>query len=232
MNMKSKLLVSAALCAMFASSNVKASDIGFINDPVLMQKSTAVQGILMQREDNMAKLKKAISVEENKIKARAQALEENRENLSNKEIGEKQDEIQNSIRDLQIRVQKAQQDLQEELNAAILKFRTEAVDPVVKDLARENDFEAILNKNMAYYIDEKLDVTDKAIERINARMPKLEMNTIKLEKNTEEKVAPVVAQEAPVKIEKKTVAKPKAKMAKKAKAKKTVKAVKKEADEQ
>lgn len=55
--MKKGIGLSIALACIFFAGAAKAEKIGFINDPELAQKSTALQGLQMQRDKILAVLK-------------------------------------------------------------------------------------------------------------------------------------------------------------------------------
>ena len=70
---------------------------------------------------------------------------------------------------------------------AALSFKEKAINPVVLELAKEKDFDAVMNAADAFYIDEKLNVTAEAIKRINKKMPKLDLKKVSLEKTKKSK---------------------------------------------
>ena len=176
--MKKVISLSVALACIFFADTAKAEKIGFINDPELAQKSTALQGLQMQRDKILAVLKVDLEKELKEIFEKKQKLEEESAKLSKTEVGKRLDSIDKAEKDLQARAA----ELQKNFVDAALSFKEKAINPVIKDLAEENDFDAILNSANAFYVDEKLNVTEEAIKRVNKKMPKLDLKKVTLEK--------------------------------------------------
>ena len=79
------------------------------------------------------------------------------------------------------KAQKAGSKLQEEFANALISFKENAITPVVNELAKEKGFSAIVDARTAFYMDDKLDVTKQAIERVNKKMPKIDIKKVSLE---------------------------------------------------
>ena len=181
--MKKTVTLSIALACILFSNTAMAEKIGFINDPELAQKSTALQGLQMQRDKILAVLKVDLEKELNDILQQKQKLEEESAKLSKAEVGKRLDAIDKAEKDLQARAQEAAAELQKNFVEAALSFKEKAINPVIKDLAKENKFDAILNAANAFYVDEELNVTEEAIKRVNKKMPKLDLKKVTLEKS-------------------------------------------------
>ncbi len=185
--MKKRIGLSVALACMLFAQTAVAGKIGFINDPELAQKSTALQGLQMQREKILAVMKIDLEKELNDILEQKKELEEKSAQLSKEEVGKRLDAIEKSEKDLQVRAQTAANQLQKNFVEAALSFKEKAIQPVVKELAKEKKFDAILNSANAFYVDDTFDVTEEAIKRVNKKMPKLELKKVSLEKPAEVK---------------------------------------------
>ena len=85
--MKKGIGLSIALACIFFAGAAKAEKIGFINDPELAQKSTALQGLQMQRDKILAVLKVDLEKELKEIFDKKQKLEEESAKLSKAEVG-------------------------------------------------------------------------------------------------------------------------------------------------
>ena len=185
LEMNKKIGFSLALaCALFADA-ANAGNIGFINDPELAQKSTALQGLLMQREKMMAVLKNDVEKEAQSILEQKQELQSDRSGLTQEEVGKRLDEINKAEEDLKNRAQEAFLKLQKNYMEAAVSVKEKAINPVVEALAKEKDFDAVLNAANAFYIQDGLDVTEEAVSRVNKKMPKVELKKVSLEKSTE-----------------------------------------------
>ena len=180
--MNKKIGLSVALVCLFFSDAATAEKIGFINDPELAQKSTALQGLQMEREKLLAVLKVDVESEAKSIMEQKQKLEEESANLSKAELGKRLDEIEKAEQDLKTRAQEAATELQKNFIEAAVSFKEKAINPVVAELAKEKEFDAILNAANAFYIEEELNITEEAIKRINKKMPKVELKKVSLTK--------------------------------------------------
>ncbi|MBO4519661.1 MAG: OmpH family outer membrane protein [Alphaproteobacteria bacterium] len=180
--MNKKIGLSVALACLFFSDAAMAEKIGFINDPELAQKSTALQGLQMQREKLAAVLKVDIEKEAKSILEQKQKLEKESAELSKTELGKRLDEIDKAEQDLKMRAQEAAAEMQKNFIEAAVSFKEKAINPVVAELAKEKEFDAILNAANAFYIQEGLDITEEAIKRINKKMPKIELKKVSLSK--------------------------------------------------
>ena len=187
LEMNKKLGLSIALAGILFADMAMAGTIGFINDPELAQKSTALQGLQMQREKMAVVLKSDIEKEAKKILEQKQKLEEERATLSNEELGKRLDELNKAERDLKINAQEVAEALQKNFMEAAITVKEKAINPVVAELAKEKEFDAILNAANAFYIQEGLDVTEEAVKRVNKKMPKVELKKVELKKSDSKK---------------------------------------------
>lgn len=179
--MKKELLL--VMTGVLLTTSVRAAEtrIGFINDAALAQQSTALQGLQLQRDKMVASLKAEVEKEAQAIIDRKKTLAEQEKDLSKAELGIKLDSIDKAERELQEKAQKAGEKLQEEFANALISFKEKAVTPVVNELAKEKGFSAIVDARTAFYMDDDLDVTKQAIERVNKKMPKIDIQKVSLE---------------------------------------------------
>ena len=187
--MNKKISLSIALACVFFADTAMADKIGFINDPELAQKSTALQGLQMQRDKILAVLKVDVEREAEKILSQRQELQGKASALSQEEVGKQLDEINGAEMDLKRRAQEASAKLQKNFLEAAVSVKEKGITPVVKELAEEKGFNAVLNSANAFYTDEDLDITEDAIERLNKKMPKVELEKVSLAKAKEKEAS-------------------------------------------
>lgn len=187
--MNKKISLSIALACVFFADTAMADKIGFINDPELAQKSTALQGLQMQRDKILAVLKVDVEREAEKILSQRQELQGKASALSQEEVGKQLDEINGAEIDLKRRAQEASAKLQKNFLEAVVSVKEKGISPVVKELAEEKGFNAVLNSANAFYTDENLDITEDAIERLNKKMPKVELEKVSLAKAKEKEAS-------------------------------------------
>ncbi|MCQ2965319.1 MAG: OmpH family outer membrane protein [Alphaproteobacteria bacterium] len=169
---------------MMVASPVYAGQVGFINDQRLAHEAIALQGLQQEFEDNKSSLNNELNKEVEVIVKEKKELQEKEasKSLTNAELGSRMDEIAKKEQNLQQRAQDAGQKLQREFTDALLKFKEEAINPVVQEMAKEKGFDAIIDARSAFFIDNGLDVTDEAISKINEKMPKIDMKKIVFDK--------------------------------------------------
>lgn len=185
--MNKKIGLSLALACIFFANEALAEKMGFINDPKLVQKSTALQGLQVQRDKMLALLKIDFEKEAQDIMNQKQELREEQASLSQEEVGKRLDVINKAENDLKERVNNAGAELQKNYLDAVTAFKEKALNPVVKELAEENKFDAVLNTANAFYVKDELDITDEAIERVNKKMPKIELKKVSMDKEETKK---------------------------------------------
>lgn len=164
--------------------SVNAGQIGFINDQRLAHEAIALQGLQQEFEDNKSSLNNELNKEVEAIVKEKKELQEKEasKTLTNAELGLKMDEIAKKEQNLQQKAQDVGQKLQREFTDALLKFKEDAINPVVAEMAKEKGFDAVIDARSAFFIEDGLDVTDEAISRINEKMPKIGMKKIFFER--------------------------------------------------
>ncbi len=185
--MKKVVCLSIALACLMTANPAAAEKTGYVNDRVLAQKSTALQGLQMQRERIAAVLKSDVENEARKIFEKKQKLEEESAKMSRTDLAKRLDEIDKEEQDLKARAQAAAVELQKNFLDAVVSYKEKAIQPVIKTLADENDFDAVLDASNAFYIEKGLDVTDEAVARVNKKMPKLDLKKVTLAKSKKSK---------------------------------------------
>lgn len=180
--MKKQLLLTVA-GILFATTSVQAegTKIGFINDSVLAQNSTALQGLQLQRDKMAQALTFQVEKEAAPIIQKKKDLAIQEKSMSRLELAKQIDAIEKSEMELRERAQKVGQELQDEFAQAFMEFKDKAINPVVAEIAKKHDFDAIIDSRTAFYMDDDLDVTKEAIKGINKKMPKIEMKKVTLE---------------------------------------------------
>lgn len=181
MNKMMRLSVLCAAGILFSQTAFAADEkIGFVNLEKLMQESTAYQGFMMQREKEFKSVSASLEKEGQALAEKEREIAKAGNDSSKAELGEKLDKLDKEKKEFGAKIAKAELKLREHTEQGLKKILDKAINPVMESLAKEHDFDAILNVNTALYVNDKVNVTEEAIKQINEKLPKLDFPKIKL----------------------------------------------------
>ncbi|CCZ22689.1 outer membrane chaperone Skp (OmpH) [Acetobacter sp. CAG:977] len=179
-----KMMRLSVLCAagiLFSQTAFAADEkIGFVDLGKLMQESTAYQGFMMQREKEFKSVSASLDKEQKALAEKERKIAEDGNDSSKAELGKKLDKLDKEKKEFGAKIANAELKLREYTEQGLKKIQDEAITPVMASLAKEHDFDAILNVNTALYVSDKVNVTEEAVKQINEKLPKLDFPKIKL----------------------------------------------------
>lgn len=158
------------------SGNVFAQEptrVAVVDMQKLIDSSTAAIDINAQAKKEHDQYQAAISKEEDSLRKEDAKLQEQRSLLTAEVYAEKS-------RKFKDKVTKAQRSFQEKMVARdeVIKKSFEqirqATIEIIDSLAQEEGFDITIPKAQTLYATQKLDITDKVLERLNMKLPKLE----------------------------------------------------------
>ena len=100
--------------------------------------------------------------------------------MSQAEVGKRIDALRVELETYKQQREEFAKQMQDALLKSLKEIQDKAVTPVLKEIAKEKGYTAILNLNQALYVDPKNDVTDEVITKVNAKLPKVEMPKINI----------------------------------------------------
>lgn len=125
----------------------------------------AIESLKDKRDDAQNRINKL----EKPLIDKRRKLEDQRSVLSNEQFLEKQSELRKEL--VQFRAEA--QAIQEELDRENLKLRkkiTDAMRKVVAEMAKKNDYEIVLPKNVLFFADDSVDISEEVLKRVNAEL--------------------------------------------------------------
>lgn len=139
--------------------------IGFVNMNLLLKEAPQVQKINKKLQDRFSapkqeldKLGKTIQEQEKEIKRNELLMTESKLKKSKQDLVEQ-------IRQYREKEAKLGKELQAMQNQELAVFR-DVVRKVISEMAKEEDFDLIINDGVMY-ADDALNITDKLLERLN-----------------------------------------------------------------
>lgn len=155
------------ICIALMPSLATAADlkIGFVNMNLLLKEAPQVQKINKKLQDRFSapkqeldKLGKTIQEQEKEIKRNELLMTESKLKKSKQDLVEQ-------IRQYREKEAKLGKELQAMQNQELAVFR-DVVRKVISEMAKEEDFDLIINDGVMY-ADDALNITDKLLERLN-----------------------------------------------------------------
>jgi Skp family chaperone for outer membrane proteins len=170
----------ASLCALAAPAGAQEAkpvtqSIAVIDWQLILRDALAMKAARDQIEVQRKNFQAEITNEESKLRKAGQDLEKQRAVLSADAYAQKQREMQQRVSEVQGRVQNRRRQLDQAFSGAANKFQ-EAFVSVVSDLAKESGYSIVLLKAAVIYNAPTMDVTAKALERLNKKLPTLQVN--------------------------------------------------------
>jgi outer membrane protein len=167
---------TAANAAANAAANVAAPlaapIIAVVDVQRLMQDADASKGVQSAIESQRDRYQKEITGLEEKLRSAEQELRKQQTVLSAEALGKKRKEFEQQVAEVQKTVQNRKRTLDAALNDAMGQVQ-KAMLEIIAEIARERGANVVLARHQFVIIDTKLDVTDTAMERLNARLPKV-----------------------------------------------------------
>lgn len=170
----------AGVCALASplgaqDSKPVAQSIAVIDWQLILRDALAMKAARDQIEAQRKSFQAEITAEENKLRQASQDLEKQRAVLSAEAYAQKQREMQQRVSQVQTRVQNRRRQLDQAFSGAANKFQDTFVS-VVADMAKENGYSLVVLKAAVIYNAPTMDVTAQALERLNKKLPTLQVN--------------------------------------------------------
>ncbi|MFT5181262.1 MAG: Skp family chaperone for outer membrane protein [Alphaproteobacteria bacterium] len=146
----------------------------------IMRESLAAKSARTQMDAIAAKERTVLAAEEKKLRAQDQELQQQRAILTPEVFTERQQKLQADVINLQRRSRNLGQTLDQGLRRTNDQIQLILFDELRK-LLDELDINLIINRSQIVIAVEGFDITKPALERLNKRLPSIEL---KLEKNT------------------------------------------------
>lgn len=168
------MVFAVALAYTPAAQAGDAQSIATVNYQLLMSSSTAAKNAHEQIENKMKSMQSEISKKDEKFQKDHQELEKQRSVLS-------KDAFEDKMRKFTNDVTKAQKEVQSKramLDGASERAGNEiqkAISDIIAEMAKEKGFSIAVPTSQILYADSKLDITNDVLERLNKKLPKVDV---------------------------------------------------------
>lgn len=166
--------ISLAPAAMAADAPATANMIAVVNIQQIMRDSTAAQNVREQLENKQKSFQAEISKKEDALHKEDQDLSKQRSVLSKNAFDEKARAFSKKATEVQKEVQSKKTLLDNAFERALNDIQKSVTD-IIQDMAKEKGFAVAIPTSQILYSDTKLDITTEVLNRLNQKMPKLEV---------------------------------------------------------
>lgn len=162
-----------------ATASVSLADtpgnmIAIVNIQQIMRDSTAAQNVREQLESKQKTFQSELSKKEEDLQKEDQELSKKRSVLSKAAFDEKANKFRAKATDLQKEVQAKKAILDGSFERSIGEIQKSVTD-IIGDMAKEKGFTIAIPTSQILYGDTKYDITTEVLNRLNQKLPKLEV---------------------------------------------------------
>ena len=144
--------------------------IGVLSVPEVLQKSTAAQGVQAEIQNRQAALAKDAQAARGKIQAEQQAIMAQRGKLTDAQLEQKEQNLQNEIAATQTKFQERNQAIQNSGQAALQQIEA-MLAGIVKQEAQAHGMNLVLHREQAVLNVAAFDITDETVNELNKLLP-------------------------------------------------------------
>ena len=176
------ILRLAVFLAAFAATGAHAQDkfdpptpkIGIVDMQAILRESLSTKSAREQIDAVARREQAVLAEEEKKLRARDQALQQERALLSPEVFAQRQQALQADIANLQRRSRSLRQALDQTLTRTMDQIQLVLFDELRK-LSAELDLNLIISRSQIVIAVDAFDITKPALERLNQRLPSIEV---------------------------------------------------------
>jgi Skp family chaperone for outer membrane proteins len=162
-----------------ASAQVKfsgpAPKMAIVDVQAILRESVAAKSAREQMDSIARKEQATLAEEEKKLRAEDQALQQQRAILTPEVFAQRQQKLQTDVRNLQSKSRALRQTLDQGFRRTMDQIQLVLFDELRK-LSGELDLNLILPRSQIVIATDDFDLTKPALERLNKRLPSIELN--------------------------------------------------------
>jgi len=158
-----------------SQASINDIKIAIVDVQVIMDRSTAVSSIRANVDKLNQSLQDEFSLKEQELKIMESAIIEKKSTMS-------QDEFEHELIEFEKKVSNSQKTIHnkkiilEQAHARAMSEVNDVAMQIVSDIAFENKYYLVLPSNQALYINEKLDITEEVLSRLNKKLLTVDIN--------------------------------------------------------
>lgn len=151
-----------------------APKIAVIDMQKIMRESDAVQSIQQQIEQQRSEYQEQLRQKEQQLRSADEELTRQRSVLSSDAFQKKRRELEEQVGTLQRNIQSSKRRLDQNYSKAMSSVQQQLVE-IVGDIASKRNFDMVLGKTTVVLVKPELDITDAALERLNATVTSVDV---------------------------------------------------------
>ncbi|MBI1273909.1 MAG: hypothetical protein GC131_07480 [Alphaproteobacteria bacterium] len=174
------LILAAALCAGLLSAPLARAEaakaaamppavVAIVDVQRILQESLAAKDVQQQLEAQRAKFQQQISEEEKRLATAENTLKRDREKLTDDAYAVREQQLRRQFLEVERDVQSRRRALDQGFNESMGAVRTSLLS-IVPKLAAERGANLVVLKQQALWFDDRLDITDEVLNRLNTKL--------------------------------------------------------------
>lgn len=152
--------------------------IAVIDMQKIMSDSKAVQSIQRQIDKQREQYQSDLQRRERELREANEALARERNVLSQDAFRQKRRRLEEQVTELQREIQRSKRQLDRNYSQAMRQVQDQLVQ-IVRDLATRQDIDMVLGKATVVIVRPRLDLTDRALKRLNAELSSVDVPPLK-----------------------------------------------------
>lgn len=142
----------------------------------VVRDSAAAKAMRTQAERQQAALRAEDEKTDKDLRAAEQELVQQRTILAPEAFNQKRRDFERRVNEAQQSAQGKRRDLEEAFAAAQRRIEA-AMNEVVIEVAKENDYKAVLPRAVVVASHDSIDITDEVLQRLNKKIPTVSVST-------------------------------------------------------
>jgi Skp family chaperone for outer membrane proteins len=152
--------------------------IAVIDMQKIMSDSKAVQSIQRQIDKQREQYQSELQRRERELREANEGLARERNVLSEDAFRQKRRRLEEQVTELQREIQRSKRRLDRNYSQAMRQVQDQLVQ-IVRDLATQQDIDMVLGKATVVIVRPRLDLTDRALKRLNAELSSVDVPPLK-----------------------------------------------------
>ncbi len=156
------------------TAEMQSPSIAVIDMQRIMRESTAVRSIQQQIDQQRSLYQEELSRKENELREADEELARQRNILSSEAFQQKRQELEQEVGILQREIQGQRESLDEDYSRAMREVEKVLIE-IINDISEARDLDVVLNKATIVLARTELEITDPALERLNAELESVDV---------------------------------------------------------
>lgn len=164
-----------------ATKKLPTSIIAIVDVQRILEESQVSQNVQKQLDAQRSKFQKEIEKEENSLRKAEQDLSAQRGQLSSRIYADREQQLRQRFLSVEKHVQARRKILDQSYTDSMNVVRS-ALLQIIDEVAREYGANIAVVKQQALWTDQPLEITDEVLKRFDQKTPKIDISSIKEEK--------------------------------------------------